>query len=105
MTDYIAQVIAHHKKTHDIDDDRIVCFEMNDWVKRQISEYNIDELVVDYVDFIQMILDSDYTIYVRREKEICSYYGWLMQDNCVWKGREKHCLATAPRNSVFLICE
>lgn len=112
MTDYTKQVIAYHKKLRNIDEEKcrmmtiplIRCYEVKDWVKRLINEYRIDDLIIDYVDFAQMLLDDeDITIYVRREKEIQSYYAWMNEKDCVWKGREKECLTFAPRNSVFIV--
>lgn len=98
MTDYTKEVIAFHKKQRNIENnDSILCFEMKDWIKRQICEYRIDELIVDYVDFHQMILDEDgLTIYViYRDGRISSLANW---DN-----ESKEYLASARPNSVFLV--
>jgi hypothetical protein len=103
MTDYTQQVIAFHNKLHNIVETnsmvahRFRCYEMKDWNKRQVWEYRIDELIVDYVDFPQMILDNDDTyIYIRHKDG-------TIQNLANWDVDTKKCMVSARRNTIFLV--
>ena len=110
------QVIAYFLKFNNYDapteeeaDDVITCYELNEWIDEVCKIQNINDFVMRYVDFTEMLMTDDYyELYTRIHKcddeyEIRQLYDWIGEEGNAWKGRVAEYIKSAPRNTIFAV--
>ena len=105
MTDYTTDLTNYYKKINAIyDGDDIDCWEMSDWIEMVCEAHDINEILKEYVDFTQMLLNEDYfEIFVRHEDGTFQDIGYFIPSQTEWKKVAKKWIDASSPNQVFVI--